>query len=78
MNNEEGRSENMKSISINTEYIKLDQFIKWADVVGTGVEAKILISDGHVKVNGEVELRRGKKLRKGDCIEVDGSSFIIE
>ncbi len=68
----------MKSITINTEYIKLDQFIKWADVAATGTEAKILISDGYVKVNGEVELRRGKKLRKGDKIEIDGNDFIIE
>lgn len=69
---------NMKTISINTEYIKLDQFIKWADVVPTGTEAKLLILDGHVKVNGEVELRRGKKLRKSDIIEVNGLEFIIE
>ncbi|OPZ94839.1 MAG: ribosome-associated protein [Firmicutes bacterium ADurb.Bin419] len=68
----------MKTISINTEYIKLDQFIKWADVVSTGAEAKILIYDGCVKVNGETELRRGKKLRKGDTIEVDGDKFVIE
>lgn len=68
----------MKAITINTEYIKLDQFIKWADIAATGTEAKFIISDGHVKVNGEVELRRGKKLRKGDQIEVNGDSFIIE
>ena len=68
----------MKSISINTEYIKLDQFMKWADMVPTGTEAKILISDGLVKVNGEVETRRGKKLRKNDVIEVNGFTFIIE
>ncbi|WP_010246644.1 S4 domain-containing protein YaaA [Acetivibrio cellulolyticus] len=68
----------MKSISINTEYIKLDQFIKWADLVPTGTEAKILIFNGNVKVNGEVELRRGKKLRKGDTVEVDDLKFIIE
>ncbi len=68
----------MKSISINTEYIKLDQFIKWADMVPTGTEAKILIYEGLVKVNGEIETRRGKKLRKTDIIEVNGSKFIIE
>lgn len=68
----------MKNISINTEYIKLDQFMKWADLVPTGTEAKILISDGLVKVNGEIETRRGKKLRKNDVIEVNGNEFIIE
>lgn len=68
----------MKSISINTEYIKLDQFMKWADMVPTGTEAKIIISNGLVRVNGEVETRRGKKLRKNDIIEVNGFKFIIE
>ena len=68
----------MKSISIKTEYIKLDQFLKWADMVPTGTEAKILISDGLVRVNGEVETRRGKKLRKNDIIDVNGFKFIIE
>ena len=68
----------MKRISINTEYIKLDQFMKWADMVPTGTEAKIFINDGSVKVNGEVETRRGKKLRKNDIIEFNGFKFIIE
>jgi ribosome-associated protein len=68
----------MKNISINTEFIKLDQFMKWADVVPTGTEAKIIISEGLVKVNGEVENRRGKKLRKDDIIEVNGIKYIIE
>lgn len=68
----------MNTIKINTEYIKLDQFLKWADIVTTGTEAKLLISNGLVKVNGEVETRRGKKLRKNDIIEVNDSKFIIE
>lgn len=68
----------MTNISINTEFIKLDQFLKWADLVPTGSEAKMIIFDGQVKVNGEVEKRRGKKLRKGDIIEVDGEEYIIE
>ena len=54
----------MENIKIETEYIKLDQFLKWAGIVATGTESKALISDSKVKVNGEVELRRGKKLRK--------------
>jgi len=68
----------MNTVKINTEYIKLDQFMKWADIVSTGTEAKILISEGSVKVNGEVEKRRGKKLRKNDVVEVDGNKYIIE
>lgn len=68
----------MTNISINTEFIKLDQFLKWAALVPTGTEAKMIIFDGQVKVNGEVETRRGKKLRKGDIIEVDGEEYIIE
>ncbi|MFZ5987487.1 MAG: S4 domain-containing protein YaaA [Bacillota bacterium] len=68
----------MKKLSISTEFIKLDQFLKWADVVPTGADAKLLIYEGNVKVNGEVEIRRGKKLRKGDIIEVEGDIIQIE
>lgn len=68
----------MNTVKINTEHIKLDQFMKWADIVSTGTEAKILISEGSVKVNGEVEKRRGKKLRKNDVVEVNGVKYIIE
>jgi len=68
----------MNTISIKTEYIKLDQFLKWADLVPTGTEAKILINNGLVKVNGITETRRGKKLKKEDTIEVDGNIFIIK
>jgi ribosome-associated protein len=55
---------------ITTEYITLDAFLKWAGAADTGGHAKILISSGEVRVNGEVELRRGRKLRPGDCIEL--------
>lgn len=68
----------MKKISIKNEYIKLDQFLKWAEVVSTGAEAKELISEGAIMVNSEIELRRGRKLRINDIIEVDGEKFIIE
>jgi len=68
----------MKKININTEYIKLDQFLKWAGVVGSGSDAKLLISAGEVKVNGNVEYQRGKKLRKGDIIEIDTKKVQIE
>ena len=60
-----------KTVEINTEFIKLDQLIKFAGIVQTGGESKMLIQDGMVKVNGEVELRRGKKIVKGDKIEIE-------
>lgn len=50
----------MKEIPIKDEYIKLDQFLKFVNLVSSGIEAKMIIKDGQVKVNGEVELRRGK------------------
>jgi ribosome-associated protein len=62
----------MKDININTETIKLDQFLKWANVVTTGGEAKELIQSGMVRVNNKIEKRRGLKLKDGDLINVDG------
>ena len=59
------------------EYIKLDQFLKLADVVSTGGQAKVLILDGAVKVNGVVETRRGRKLYDGDRVEVDGDEMVV-
>ena len=53
----------MLEITIDTEYIKLDQFLKLVDFASTGGHAKFLIQEGVVKVNGEVETRRGKKVR---------------
>ena len=67
----------MENIKINTEYIKLDQFLKWCGVVETGAQAKEFILNGMVKVNGETELRRGKKLRDGDIVEIRGKEFRI-
>lgn len=61
----------MKEIKFNTEFIKLQQFIKLSKVVGQGSDAKILILDGIVKVNGEICLERGKKIRNGDIIEIE-------
>jgi ribosome-associated protein len=63
----------MQDIQISTEYIKLDQFLKWAGVAESGAFAKIMIENGDVKVNGETAFQRGKKLRKGDKIEVIGA-----
>lgn len=67
----------MEKIFINTEYIKLDQLLKFANAVEGGGMAKNVILDGLVKVNGEVELQRGKKLRNGDVVEFDNEKYII-
>jgi len=66
------------SVKIDTEFIKLDSFLKAVDAVCSGGEAKIIISEGMVLVNGEVELRRGKKLRPGDRVELEGKVFLVE
>lgn len=68
----------MESLKISTEFIKLDQFLKWAGICDIGSEAKEMISQGKVKVNGSIELQRGKKLRKADVIEVKGKTYRIE
>ncbi|HYF92922.1 MAG TPA: S4 domain-containing protein YaaA [Symbiobacteriaceae bacterium] len=61
------------SMGIRTEYITLDAFLKWAGVVDTGGHAKTLIASGQVQVNGEVETRRGRKLRPGDRVALVGA-----
>jgi ribosome-associated protein len=65
----------MNKIEINTEYIKLDQFLKWANIADNGAFAKLIIQNGDIKVNGNVATERGKKLRKGDIIEVEGAGI---
>ena len=67
----------MKEIPIKDEYIKLDQFLKFVNLVSSGIEAKLIIKDGQVKVHGEVELRRGKKLHAGDQVEFEGNFYCI-
>ena len=67
----------MEQIQIRDEFIKLGQALKLAGMVETGLDAKLFIQDGDVKVNGEIELRRGRKLYKGDQVEFDGEEFII-
>ncbi len=59
------------SVKITTEFIKLDSLLKFANAVATGGEAKQIVQDGLVKVNGEVCTMRGKKIRPGDVVEVD-------
>ncbi|WP_160035491.1 S4 domain-containing protein YaaA [Paenibacillus sp. An7] len=69
----------MKKIVIHSEYIKLDQFLKLSECVPTGGMAKALLQDQAIKVNGEIEERRGRKLYPGDQIEVEGAgSFEVE
>lgn len=68
----------MNTIKIKDEYITLGQALKLASLVSSGIEAKIVIQDGQVKVNGEVDTRRGKKLRPGDIFEFNGQSIIVE
>ena len=67
----------METITIQTEFIKLDSFLKFCGAVGTGGEAKIAIAEGEVQVNGEVCTMRGKKLRQGDKVEFDRFAFEI-
>lgn len=59
------------TIQITTEFIKLDSLLKFANAVDTGGEAKQIVQDGLVKVNGETCTMRGKKIRPGDVVEVD-------
>ena len=64
-------------IEITTEFIKLDALMKFAAMVGTGGEAKFVIAEGLVKVNGETCTMRGKKLRAGDTVEFNGETVTI-
>lgn len=68
----------MEKITINSEFIKLDSLLKYAALVGTGGEAKLVIAEGMVKVNGEVCTMRGKKLRPGDRVRFDQSEIEIQ
>ena len=67
----------MQEITIHDEYIKLGQALKLAALVSSGVEAKILIQDGLVRVNGEVDERRGRKLYPGDVFELEGNEVKV-
>lgn len=67
----------MEKIAIDTEFIKLDSLLKFAAAVGTGGEAKLVISQGLVEVNGKVCTMRGKKLRDGDLVKFQNMEFQI-
>ena len=59
------------------DYIKLDQFLKQMQAVSTGGQAKLMIQDGEVSVNGSLETRRGRKLVTGDRVELEGQTWVV-
>lgn len=67
----------MKTIPITTEFIKLQDLLKFANLVGSGGEAKERIQSGEVTVNGEVCTMRGKKIRPGDDVGFDGGHYTV-
>ncbi|MEG0152913.1 MAG: RNA-binding S4 domain-containing protein [Niameybacter sp.] len=67
----------MKQIKISTEFIKLDQLMKYGEMVQSGGEAKMLVAQGLVLVNDEICTQRGKKIRVGDKVEFDGNEYEI-
>lgn len=67
-----------ENIKITTEFIKLDALLKFASLVNSGGEAKIIIQNGGVTVNGEVCTMRGKKIRSGDSVVCNGKEVIVE
>lgn len=68
----------METVYIKDDFIKLGQALKLAGLVESGVEAKIVIQDGLVQLNGNVETQRGKKLVDGDVVTFDGQSFTVK
>lgn len=67
-----------ESVKITTEFIKLDALLKFASLVNSGGEAKMLIQDGQIFVNGEVCTMRGKKIRSGDKVSYNGKEVVVE
>ncbi len=68
----------MKSVIIKDEYIKLGQLLKLSGLVNSGVEAKFVIIEGLVKLNGKVELQRGKKIYFGDIVEYENKIIKVD
>ncbi|WAW14920.1 RNA-binding S4 domain-containing protein [Peptostreptococcus equinus] len=68
----------MKTIKIDSEFIKLDQFLKLANIAMSGGEAKVLVMSEEIKVNGEISTQRGKKLKSGDIVEFNNDKFLIK
>ena len=71
------KKDNSQSLEISTEYIKLQDALKFSNLVGSGGEAKVLIQEGAVTVNGEVCTQRGKKLRPGDTVDFGGKKLTV-
>ena len=69
---------NIEKVKISTEFIKLDQFLKWLAVVGSGSDAKQVILDGKVKVNDEIETRRGRKIYPEYKVEIFDKIYVVE
>ena len=67
-----------ENVKITTEFIKLDQLLKFAGAAAIGSEAKALIADGKVSVNGEICTMRGKKIRSGDVVSINGNNIKVE
>ncbi len=66
------------TVKIQTEYIRLDALLKYAGLAGTGGEAKDAVKDGRVRLNGEICLMRGRKIRRGDLVLYGGVSVVVE
>ena len=69
---------NIEKVKISTEFIKLDQFLKWLAVVDSGSQAKQVILDGEVKVNDEVDTRRGRKIYPEYKVEIFDKIYVVE
>ena len=67
----------MKNITIYTDYVTLGQFLKIADIISSGGEAKSFLAENEVIINGEVDNRRGRKLRDGDKVSVLGQDYLV-
>ncbi|AVQ20427.1 RNA-binding S4 domain-containing protein [Fusobacterium necrophorum] len=67
-----------EKVVLKTEFITLNQLLKLSGASSNGAEAKYMILDGKVKVNGEIEIRRGKKIRIGDYVEVEETIYRVE
>ena len=72
------KDDEIEIVEINTEFRKLDQLLKWANFTASGVESKMFILNGEVKVNGEVETRRGKKIYDGYIVEFNGEKIKVK
>lgn len=68
----------METITITTEFIRLQDLMKLGNLVGSGGEAKVRIQEGEVKVGGEICLQRGKKLRPGDVVAFQGKEYRVD